>query len=84
MNLSSLHLVPCHARLMQNLLSLACENIRFSSLFIAGDVSRGGTCATLRQKFRTNDANQCLHDKFGSHEVPNINLSNFTCLIDYE
>ena len=25
---------------------LACENIRFSSLFAAGDVSRGGTSAT--------------------------------------
>ena len=81
MNLSSLHLVPCHARLMQNLLSLACENIRFSSLFIAGDVSQGGKSATLRQKFHTNDANQCLNDKFGCHGVPNINLSNFTCLV---
>ena len=27
-------------------LSLACENIRFSSLFAAGDVSRGGTSTT--------------------------------------
>ena len=25
---------------------LACENSRFSSLFVAGDVSRGGTSAT--------------------------------------
>ena len=73
---------PAH---VESIMSLACENIRFSSLFIAGDVSQGGTSsATLRQKFRTNDADQCLHDKFGSHEVPNINLSNFTCLIDYE
>ena len=61
-------------------MSLACENIRFSSLFIAGDVSQGGTSATQRQKFHTNDANQCLHDKFGSNGFPNINLSNFTCL----
>ena len=30
---------------------LACENTRFSSLFAAGDVSRGGTSATQRQKF---------------------------------
>ena len=30
---------------------IACENIRFSSLFAAGDVSRGGTSATQRQKF---------------------------------
>ena len=60
---------------------IACENIRFSSLFVAGDVSRGGTSATQRQKFHTDDANQCLHNKSGSHGVPNINLSNFTCLL---
>ena len=34
---------------------LACENIRFSSLFAARDVSRGGTCATQRQKFHADD-----------------------------
>ena len=34
---------------------VACENIRFSSLFAAGDVSRGGTSATQRQKFHTDD-----------------------------
>ena len=34
---------------------LACKNIRFSSLFPAGDVSRGGTSATQRQKFHTDD-----------------------------
>ena len=60
---------------------LACENIRFSSLFAAGNVSRGGTSATQRQKFHTDGANQCLHNKSGSHGVPNINLSNFTCLL---
>ena len=60
---------------------IACENIRFSSLFAAGDVSRGGTSATQRQKFHTDDANQCLHNKSGSHGVPNINLSNFMCLL---
>ena len=32
---------------------IACENIRFSSLFAAGDVSRGGTSATQQQKFHT-------------------------------
>ena len=37
--------------------------------------------ATQRQKFHTDDANQCLHNKSGSHGVPNINLSNFTCLL---
>ena len=60
-------------------LLLACENIRFSLLFAAGDVSRGGTSATQQQKFHTDDANQCLHNKSGSHGVPNTNLSNFTC-----
>ena len=63
---------------------VACENIRFSSLFAAGDVSRGGTSATQRHKFHTDDANQCLYYKSGSHGVPNINLSNFTCfLVDF-
>ena len=62
-------------------LTLACENIHFSSLFAAWDVSRRGTSATQRQKFHTDDANQCLHNKSGSHGVPNINLSNFTCLL---
>ena len=60
---------------------LTCENIRFSSLFATGDVSRGGSSATQRQKFHTDYANQCLHNKSGSHGVPNINLSNFTCLL---
>ena len=31
----------------------ACENIRFSSLFATGEVSRRGTSATKRQKFHT-------------------------------
>ena len=60
---------------------VAGENIRFSSLFAAGDVSRGGRSATQRQKFHTDDANQCLHNESGSHGVPNINLSNFACLL---
>ena len=34
---------------------LACENIRFSSLFATGDVSQGGTSATQRQKVHTED-----------------------------
>ena len=59
---------------------LACENIHFSSLFTAKDVSRGGTSATQWQKFHNDDANQCLHNKFCSQLVP-INLSNFTCLL---
>ena len=56
-------------------------NIRFSSLFAAADVSRGGTSATQRQKFHTDDAIQRLHNKSSSHGVPNTNLSNFTCLL---
>ena len=36
---------------------------------------------TQRQKFHTDDANQCLHNESGSHGVPNINLSNLTCLL---
>ena len=60
---------------------LGCENISFSSLFAAWDVQRGRTSATQRQKFHTDDANQCLHNKSGSHGVPNINLSSFMCLL---
>ena len=63
---------------------IACENIRFSSLFAAGDISRGGTSATQRQKFHTDDANQCVHNKSGSHGAPNINLSHFTnVMVDF-
>ena len=60
---------------------VACENLPFSSLFAAGDFSRGGTSATEQQKFHTDNANQCLHNECGSHGVPNTNLSNFTCLL---
>ena len=34
-----------------------------------------------RRKFHTDDANQCLPNESGSHGVPNINLSNFACLL---
>ena len=72
---------PSHRLTKKAQSELACENIRFSSLFAAGDVSRGGTSATRGQKFHTDDANQCLHNKSGSHGVSNTNLSNFTCLL---
>ena len=36
----------CHCKDLTE--TIACENIRFSSLFAAGDVSRGGTSATQR------------------------------------
>ena len=49
------------------------------------DVSQGGTSATQRQKFHTDDVNQCLHNKSGSHGVPNANLFNFTfILVDFD
>ena len=60
---------------------VACGNIPFSSLFAAGDVSRGGTSPTQRQKFHTDYANQCLRNKSRSHGVPNTNLFNFACLL---
>ena len=58
-----------------------CENIRFSSLFAAGGVPRGGTSATQRQKFHTDAVNQHLRNKSGSHRVPKIPLYNFACLL---
>ena len=37
---------------------------------------------TQRQKFHTDDANECLRiNESGSHGVPNTNLSSFTCLL---
>ena len=32
-------------------------------------------------EFHTDDANQCLRNESVSHGVPNINLSNFACLL---
>ena len=45
------------------------------------DISQGGMPATRRQKFHTDDVNQCLHNKSGSHGIPNANLFNFTFLL---
>ena len=42
---------------------------------------RWGRSAPQRQKFHTDDAIQCLHNKSSSHGVSNTNLSNFTCLL---
>ena len=36
-------------------LHISCENTRFSSLFADGNVSRGGTSVTQRQKFHIHD-----------------------------
>ena len=33
---------------------------------------------TQWQKFHTDEVNQCLHNKSGSHGVPKANLFNFT------
>ena len=53
---------------------LAFKNSHFSSLLAAWDVSRGGTSVFQRQRFHTDDINQYLHDKFGSHGVSNANI----------
>ena len=45
------------------------------------DVSLRGTSATQRQKFHTDDVNQCLHKKSGSHGVLSSTLFNFTFLL---
>ena len=36
---------------------------------------------TQQQKFHTDDVNQCLLNKSGSHGVPNVNLFNFRFLL---
>ena len=59
-------------------LRMADVSPRSSSLW---DVTRGGTSATQRQKFHTDDVNQCLHNKFGIHGILNENLFNFTFLL---
>ena len=61
---------------------VACESSGFASLFATEDFSRRETSATQRQKFHTDDVNQCLHVNIsGSHEVPHPNLFNFTFLL---
>ena len=49
--------------------------------FLLNLCRQGCFTQTQRRKFHTDDANRCLHNKSGSHGVPNINLSNFTCLL---
>ena len=58
---------------------MTCKNIRFSSLFATA--VGGETSAAKQQKFHTDDANQCLHNKCGSHGVQN-KFSNFASLLD--
>ena len=76
-----LYLVKCLIVTLKCAVNVACENIRFSLLFAAGDVLRGGTSATQRQKFHTDYANQCLLNKSGSRGLPNVNLFNFRFLL---
>ena len=80
-NTTTLHASHFLIQLLTVTAWLACGNIHFSSLFVAVDVSRGGTSATQQQKFHTDDVIQCLHNKCSSHGVPNTNLSNFMCLL---
>ena len=47
-------------KLTRTLQQVACGNIRFSSLFAAGDVLHGETSATQRQKFHTDDVNHTI------------------------
>ena len=61
--------------------SLSLRKQPFLLALAIGDVSRGGTSATQRQKFHTDDVNQCLHNISGSHAVSNANLFNFTFLL---
>ena len=49
-----------------------------------GRVSREMTSATQLQKFQTDDVNQCLRNKSGSHGIPKGNLFKFTFfLVDF-
>ena len=64
---------------------IACERqmflLRSSPL---RDFTQGGMSATQRQKFHTDDVNQCLPNKSGSHGVPNADLFNFMFfLVDF-
>ena len=54
-NFSSIYVRCCLPAGKSTNKTVACENIRLSSLFAAGDVSRWGTSATQRQKFHTDD-----------------------------
>ena len=58
--------------------NVVCEYSCFSSLLVVGmDVLPGGMSVPQRQKFHTDDMNQCLHNKSGTHGFPNVNLFDF-------
>ena len=73
---STYNSIPC-ASTKHSSRIIACENSRFSSLLATGGVSPGQTSASQRQKFHTDDVNQCLHNHSGCHGVPSANLSDF-------
>ena len=62
------------------LVSLRTAGVSSGLLPLRG-VLREGTSATQRQKLHTDDLNQCLYSKSGSHWVPNASLFNFTFLL---
>jgi len=66
---------------MWNTVKFSLRKQPFLTAFAARNVSRGGTTVTQRQKFHTDDVNQCLHNISGSHGVPQPNLFNFTFLL---
>ena len=73
---STYNSIPC-ASTKHSSRIIACKNSRFSSLLATGGVSPGQTSASQRQKFHTDDVNQCLHNHSGGHGVPSANLSDF-------
>ena len=63
--------------------ALACENIRFSALFAAGTFRAEERLRLSDRNSIPFDENQCLHNKSGSHGVPNINLSHLSLIVDF-
>ena len=51
------------------------------TMVLSCDRSIGGTSAPQRQKFHTDEAIQCLHNKTGSHVVPKVHLLDFMFLL---
>ena len=73
---STYNSIPC-ASTNHSSRIIACQNSRFPSLLVTGGVSPGQTSASQRQKFHTDDVNQCVHNHSGGHGVPSANLSDF-------
>ena len=56
-----------------------------TTMMLACDWSIGGTSTPQRQKFHTDEAIQCLHNKSGNHGVPKVHLFDFMfLLVEYE